>query len=90
MYTLKFTKNADKAIARYKRSNPANYKKLVLLLDELAEHPRTGSGHPEPLKYGYSFTYSRRISKTDRLVSDIFDDEVMVLILTVEGHYDDK
>ena len=90
MYTIEFSQAAVKSVAKYKKSNPVQYKKLFKLLEELMEHPRTGTGHPEPLKSGNSVTYSRRISKNDRLIYDIYEEKVAVLILTIEGHYDDK
>lgn len=90
MYTIEFSQAAVKSVAKYKKSNPVQYKKLFKLLEELMEHPRTGTGHPEPLKSGNSVTYSRRISKNDRLIYDIYEEKVAVLVLTIEGHYDDK
>jgi toxin YoeB len=60
------------------------------LLPELAEHPRTGTGHPEALKGGNDITYSRRLSGQDRIIYDIYDDVVTVLVLELEGHYNDK
>lgn len=71
LYEIDFTLIAIKSISKYKKSNPVQYKKLVKLLNELMEHPRIGTGHPEPLKSGDSLTYSRRISKKDRLIYDI-------------------
>ena len=82
LYKIEFTQIATNTVSKYK--------KLVKLLNELMEHPRTGTGHPEPLKSGDSITYSRRISKNDRLIYDIYEEKVTVLVLTVEGHYDDK
>lgn len=64
-YKIDFTQIAIKDISKYKKSNPINYKKVVKLLNELMEHPRTGTGHPEPLKSGNSITYSRRKSITN-------------------------
>ncbi len=37
----------------------------------------------------YELVYSRRISKNDRLIYDIYEEKVTVLVLTVEGHYDE-
>jgi toxin YoeB len=88
-FTIKYSKQADKSIAKYKKSNPVAAKKIDRLLDELAEHPRTGTGHPKPLSEGNMITYSRRITKKDRLVYDIYDDIVVVIILEVESHYGD-
>lgn len=90
LYQIEFTPIAVKAVSKYKKSNPVSYKKLVKLLEELMEHPRTGTRDPEPLKSGDSITYSRRISKNDRLIYGIYEEKVTVLVLTVEGHYDDK
>jgi len=46
---------------------------------ELVDHPRAGIGHPEPLKHGNSVTYSRRITANDRLIYDIYDDEIVLM-----------
>lgn len=73
LYEIDFTPIAIKSISKYKKFNPVQYKKLVKLLNELMEHPRIGTGHPEPLKSGDSLTYSRRISKKDRLIYDIYE-----------------
>ncbi|MDR1182360.1 MAG: Txe/YoeB family addiction module toxin [Bacteroidales bacterium] len=89
-YEIHYSKEASTAIAKYKKSNPAAYKKLTCLLKELMEHPRAGTGHPEPLVKGNSTTYSRRISASARVIYDIYDDIVVVLIISVEGHYNDK
>ena len=89
-YDIAFTKNADKTITKYKKSNPVAYKKFLQLLKEIVEHPRTGTGHPEPLVSGNNITYSRRISGNDRIIYDVYDNTVTVLILSVEGHYSDK
>ena len=89
-YEIKFTKEADKMIEKYKKSNPNTYKKLSRLLLDLIKNPREGIGHPEPLIKGNSVTYSRRISGKDRLIYDVYDDLIVVLVLSVEGHYRDK
>lgn len=54
------------------------------------QHPRTGTGHPEPLKGKPDGRWSRRVSQKHRLVYRIFDDEVVVLVLAASGHYGDK
>ncbi len=54
------------------------------------ENPRFGIGHPEPLVGGGDVTWSRHITKQDRIIYDIYDDRVEVLVIELEGHYDDK
>ena len=89
-YNVDFTKDVQKVVKKWKKSNPILFKKLVAILDEISIHPRTGIGHPEPLKGGNDITYSRRISAHDRIIYDIYDEKITVLVIDVEGHYDDK
>jgi toxin YoeB len=90
MYKVSVSKEADRVIEKYRKSNPAVFNKFNKLYDELELHPRTGTGHPEPLKGRQDITYSRRLTASERIVYNIYDSEVVVLILSVEGHYNDK
>jgi len=54
-------------------------------LEELAEHPFTGTGKPEPLKHDLSGMWSRRINGEHRLVYEIEDDTVF--FYSAKGHY---
>ena len=90
IYVLKFSQQADKVARKWKKSNPSLYKKYSKILTELMEHPRTGLGHPEPLRGGGDITWSRHITAHDRIIYDIHDDVVEVYVLDVEGHYSDK
>ena len=89
-YTVDYTKAVKKTLAKWKKSNPALFKKATLILTDIMEHPRTGLGHPEPLVGGKDITYSRHITAHDRIIYDIYDDVVTVLIIQVGGHYKDK
>lgn len=89
-YSIEFSSGIQKTIKKWKKSNPAALKKLYNLLPELEEHPRFGTGHPEPLKGGNDITYSRRLTSHDRIIYEIYDDTVLVLIIEVEGLYSDK
>jgi toxin YoeB len=72
------------------QDEPKVYQKFLTFLKELAEHPKTGTGHPEPLKGMPEGRWSRRLSKKHRMVYRIFDTEVVVLVLSAYGHYDNK
>ena len=89
-YIIDISDHADKIIRKWKKSNPQLFKKYQRIYHELADHPRTGIGHPEPLRGGNDITYSRRLSAHDRIIYDIHDETVTVLVIDVEGHYDDK
>lgn len=89
-YTLIFAPRALDDLNKIKKSgDQARLKKLRTILEELREHPLTGVGNPERLKYKAD-TYSRRLSGRDRIVYSIHDDVVEVNILQMLGHYDDK
>ena len=90
MYSIIYSPKAQQDLQKLKRSEPLVFQKAVRLLNELVEHPKTGTGHPEPLKGKPEGRWSRQISKKHRLVYQIFETEVIVLILTTYGHYEDK
>ena len=90
MYFLEYTTRAKADMRRLKQSEPNAFLKLGKLLEELMDHPRTGTGHPEQLSGDHSGQWSRHITKKHRLVYEIHDSEVVVLVLSAYGHYDDK
>jgi toxin YoeB len=57
---------------------------------ELKIHPETGIGRPEQMKYGYSGLWSREITKKNRILYEIFEEEEFVYIHSLMYHYDDK
>ncbi len=89
-YKLSFDSKVLKIIGKWKKSNTVLFKKLTKVLNDVMEHPRTGIGHPEALIGGGDAMYSRRITAHDRLIYEINDDTVTVLIIEVKGHYNDK
>ncbi len=90
-YTLEFSKTALSDIEKHKKSgNKSLLKKLEQLLNELMEHPTTGTGQPEMLKHNLSGIYSRRINQKHRLVYKIQEEIVTIYIISAHSHYDDK
>lgn len=90
MFEIEFSETALVGLAKLRKSEPASFKKVEKLLEELRQHPMTGTGHPEPLKGMNASVWSRRISNKHRLVYEIVDSCVKVIILTAYGHYADK
>ena len=54
------------------------------------ETPREGIGHPEAMKGGNNITYSRHVTAHDRIIYNVFDDTITVVVIEVGGHYNDK
>lgn len=89
-YSLDIEKKARKQLAEiHKSGNKADIKKLDVIFVELEEHPETGTGNPERLKYELSGFWSRKINSKDRLVYKINDLEVIVIVVSAKGHYGD-
>ncbi len=90
MYSITLSPLAKEGLAKLKRDEPNSFKKAITLINEIAEHPTSGTGHPEQLKFGTSNHWSRRITKKHRLIYRIFETEIHVDVLSAYGHYDDK
>jgi len=77
-------------LLRLAKSEPKAFAKAQRFLEEMKVHPKTGTGHPEPLRGDRAGQWSRQITKKHRMVYEIHETEVIVLVLTAYGHYDDK
>ncbi|WP_288088965.1 Txe/YoeB family addiction module toxin [Bacteroides acidifaciens] len=81
---------AEHMIEWRKSGQKKTLKKISNLFEELKEHPKSGTGHVEQLKGDMSGLWSREINKGDRMIYSIKDDKVIVNVLSLKGHYDDK
>ncbi len=90
MYYVDYTDKAIANLISLQQSEPKAFAKAQRLIGELRDHPKTGTGHPEQLKGDRAGQWSRRITDKHRMVYTINDTEVVVLVLTAYGHYDDK
>lgn len=89
-YKIRYQRQAIEDAKRLRQEEPKAFEKLLKLEAELKEHPRTGTGKPEPLSGNRAGEWSGRITRKHRLVYEIHDTEIVVLVLTAYGHYDDK
>lgn len=90
-YTLEISEVALSDIEKHKKSGDKSVlKKIEKLLNELMEHPTTGTGQPEQLKHNLAGLYSRRINQKHRLVYSINEEVVTVYVLSAWAHYGDK
>ncbi len=87
-YRLRIEIQADKDIRRIvKSARTSDIIKLRKILDELEMHPDTGTGKPEKLRHELSGFWSRRLNKKDRIIYEINEEEAIVTVLSVLGHY---
>lgn len=90
-YTLQFTPQAERHLKEWRKSGQKKILiKLASLIQELQEHPHTGTGKVEQLKGDFSGLWSRRIDKANRIIYSIQDNIVTVTVISLRGHYLDK
>jgi len=90
-FRVKIEKMAENDIKKHLKSgNKSSIKKIETILFELSEHPYTGTGQPEELKYSLQGYWSRRINQKDRMIYSINEDVVTVEVVSAMGHYLDK
>ncbi|MEP6612948.1 MAG: Txe/YoeB family addiction module toxin [Mucilaginibacter sp.] len=81
-----YTLDAKEDIDYWKKSgSTTRLKKIRSLLENILETPFEGIGKPEPLKYGLTGAWSRRIDHEHRLVYKVERNEIIVL--GAKGHY---
>ena len=90
IYSIRLSDRVKDDLARLAKSEPKAFAKAGKFIEELRVHPKTGTGHPEPLKGLQEGRWSRQITKKHRLIYQIFETEVYVDVLAAYGHYDDK
>jgi len=88
-YNLLFSKNALDDIQSHRKSGyRAILMKIDQLLNELINHPSTGTGQPEKLKHELSGKFSRRINRKHRLIYEIDEVAKTVYVLSAKAHYE--
>lgn len=92
MYSLILEPEFNDDIDKHLRSgNKKLVQKILSLLDEITDDPRSGTGKPEQLKgFRDKEIWSRRIDKKHRIVYEIKDKELVIIAISAFGHYGDK
>ena len=91
MYKIILSEQARKDYLHFTQSgNKAVLNKISALLKDIAEHPYTGIGKPEQLRYELAGKWSRRISVEHRLVYSVNDEVIEVYLFSMRYHYSKK
>ncbi len=90
-YIIEVSSRARKELQlHHKLGKKSDTRRIEQIFHELSDTPYEGTGNPEPLKYKLSGYWSRRISKKDRIVYKVFEDKILILVVSAIGHYGDK
>lgn len=83
---LSWTDEAWNDYLNWQSTDKQTLKRINLLIKDVIRSPFDGIGKPEPLKHNLSGLWSRRIDKTNRLVYEVLDQQI--LIISCRYHYD--
>ena len=70
-----------------KSGNKAIMERISALLKDIMEHPYTGIGKPEPLKYSLAGKWSRRINAEHSLIYSVNENIITVYVFSMRYHY---
>lgn len=83
-----YSEEAQKDISFWKKSgNKSIQRKISQLLDAIATNPYQGIGKPEMLKHNLTGLWSRRINHEHRIVYRLVEEEQIIMIYSMRGHY---
>ena len=90
-YIVEISSRARKELqVHYKSGNKSVIRKIEQIFLELSNTPYEGTGNPEPLKYQLAGYWSRRINMKDRIIYKVYEDKVLVLVVSAIGNYGNK
>ena len=93
-YSIELTEEAMEQIKKITKSAaPATKKRLERIFAEIALIPKDSNGFasPERLKhYPDEQVWSRELSKKDRVIYEVFEEEKTIIVFRLLGHYNDK
>ena len=84
-----WTSQAERDRGHWRHKDRRILAKIERLVEDILEHPFTGIGKPEPLRYEWSGYWSRRITGEHRLVYRVSGkgDDQRVEIVQCRYHY---
>lgn len=90
-YDIEYTSQFLEDVQMHKKSGQKSVLlKINSLIDELRLHPTTGTGLPEALKGNRKGQWSRRITQKHRLIYEVHEEQITVVLLEGVGHYGEK
>jgi toxin YoeB len=85
---IKYTPLAEEHLEYWKKSgNKQVQKKISALIEDILKHPFEGIGKPHGLKHGLMGLWARSITDEHRLVYEVIEEDNVLLISRLKGHY---
>lgn len=75
---LVFSENAWEDYLYWQKTDKKTLERINTLIKEIQRTPFTGTGKPEPLKFGLAGYWSRRIDREHRIVYKVADNDLLI------------
>lgn len=83
-----YSEEAQKDISFWRKSgNKSVQKKISQLLNAIEINPYQGIGKPEMLRHSLTGLWSRRINHEHRIVYKVLEEQQLIMIYSLRGHY---
>lgn len=88
---IEFSPSAMRDIEQWKKSgDKKSIEKISALLEAIKFDYKSGIGKPEPLKGNLVNHWFRHIDRKNRLIYRVYEEEQIITIISLLGHYSDK
>lgn len=88
---IEYSPSSLRDIEQWKKSGDRKtMDRITELLKSVKLDYKSGIGKPEPLKGDMLGHWSRRIDKKNRLVYFVYEEEQIITVISLRGHYSDK
>ena len=89
MFEIIYEKLALKQLKSLK-NNKKYLNKISLVIEEISIDPYSKTHKFESLKYDLTGVCSKRLDKKNRILYRVIDQEIIVIVISVMGHYEEN
>jgi toxin YoeB len=88
LYKVDLDKKAQKQLEKVKK-NQKLLLKFLEIIEDIKQNPHSPNFKFERLKGNFSGYCSKRLDKKNRVIYKVLDDKIIVIIVTILGHYEE-
>jgi toxin YoeB len=85
-YKIILLSDARADLEYWKHTNPVIVRRIKVLLKDIQEHPYSGIGIPEALRFNLAGKWSRRINHEHRIIYSLDGNKIFVYVFSMRSH----
>ena len=89
LYQINLEKLAQKQLDKLEK-NKKLLKKVLVMIEEISIDPYSTTHKFERLKYDLTGVCSKRLDKKNRILYRVIEQEIIIIVISVMGHYDEN